>query len=218
MRRTVRRGLIAGALAMTIGVALWWSGPHLLAPREDFPQGPGGAVAYISLARQLRDQWTYVRSGGEIHLVMTEPEFSGMLSSVLLSGQGEERVIRKVRGRLEGAEIRVDAILESHDPRLPEHYRGPVGLTLHLDPTVSGGGEIRFQIKQAAAGRIPLPVPLLRWSGRWLPVPGFDAQQVALTLPVTSLIEGQLGRQIDVTQFATKGGKLYLAADIAPPK
>lgn len=218
MRRTVRRRLIAGALVLMLGVALWFAGPYLLAPNEDFPQGPGGAVAYISLAQQVRDQWARVRDGGEIRLVMTESEFSGLLSSALLSGRGEERVIRKVQGHLVGEAIRVDAILESHDPRLPDRYQGPVGLTLHLDPGVADDGKVQFEIMKATAGHIPLPMLLVRWSGLWLKVPGFDAEHVALTLPVTSLIEGQLGRQVQVTQFAARGGKLYLAAQIARPQ
>jgi len=217
MRRLIWRGLLVCGAVLAIGTGLWWAGPSWLAPTEDFAQGPGGAAAYISLSQQLRDQWTAVSRGGEIRLVMTEEEFSGMLASVLLSGRGEDRAVRKVRGRLAGEQIRVDAVLHSRDPRLPARYQRPVGLTLYLNPEVAGDGAVRFLIRQARAGRIPLPLPLLRWTGRWFQVPGFDAQRLALTLPLVDLVQGQLGRKVDVTEFAARGGKLYLAGDIARP-
>lgn len=201
-------------------LALWAYGPYWVAPVEEFTQGPGGAVAYISLLNQIQDQAATFWSGGDVRLIMTESEFSGMLSSALLAGRGEEYPIRKVRSDLVDGEMRVETVMRFQHPRVPERYRGPVGLKVRLNPVVGKNGSIQFAITRAAVGRIPVPRQVIRWAGRLLPVgaPGLDTENASISLPLGDMVAAQLGRRVNVKDVTVADGKLSLVLTFGTPK
>lgn len=192
--------------------------PALVAPPQDFTQGPGGAVAYVSLWNQLHDQYPAFWAGEEIHLSMTEPEFSGMLSSALLSGRGPADPLQKVRAGLDDGEIRVETVLTLPWPELPTRYRGPVGLRLRLQPVVAESGLIRFRISRVQVGRIPLPVAAIRWAGGRVPIgfEGFDARNATISLPVGEMVAASLGRRLELRTVTAETGRLTLSLALSP--
>jgi hypothetical protein len=97
-------------LPLLTAATLWFAGPSLFAPVEDFPQGPGGAIAYISLFKQLQPQLGKLLTGKDLTLVMTPAEANGMLSSALLAGRKPGAPIQKVRSALGDHVITVDLI------------------------------------------------------------------------------------------------------------
>lgn len=216
--------LLGWALAALIALpsvallSLWAYGPYWIAPVEDFTQGPGGAIAYVSLYNQIQTQQADFWTGGDVTLEMNQVEFSGMLSSALLSGQGQQHPIRKVRAGLADGEIRVETVLELPYASIPARYRGPVGLKLRLLPVVAENGVLRFQITRATLGRIPVPTRLIHWAGRLIPVtaPGFNPEGPSVMLPAGDMIARQLGRSVTIKQFASDAGKLKLVVAMTP--
>ncbi|HYF91112.1 MAG TPA: hypothetical protein VD969_02580 [Symbiobacteriaceae bacterium] len=200
-------------LATAAAGVLWWFGPDLVAPREDFEQGPGGVVAYISLSNQLRSQSEQFWSGQDVDFVVNEAEFSGMVASALLSNRQPDSPIRKVRAYLPEGELQIDMILRLPYPQVPEKFRNrPVGLTVDLQPAVSERGQVEFLITHAKVGRIPVPVSLIKWAGRrtQLDIPWFDAKTASIQLPVSEMITSNYGRNIVIKEFTSSGGKLSL--------
>lgn len=199
-------------VAVLLALAVWAYGPYWLAPVEDFAQGPGGAVAYVSLYQQLNRQGGQFWAGGDLTIVMNQEEFSGMVSSALLSGRRPENPIRKVRTTLIDGEIRVETILQLPYEQVPERYRGPIGLKLRLRPAVAQNGVVQFQISRATVGRIPIPTALIRWAGRAFPInaPGFNAQDPSISLPVSDAIASHFGRQVRIKQFSANGGQMSM--------
>lgn len=192
--------------------------PALIAPPQDFVQGPGGAVAYVSLWNQLHEQYPEFWAGEEIHLVMTESEFSGMLSSALLSGRGPSDPLQKVRAGLADGEIRVETVLTLPWPEIPARYRGPVGLRVRLQPEVAESGLIRFRISRAQVGQIRLPVSLIRWVGSRIPAgfEGLDLRSATISLPVGDMVAASLGRRLELRKVTAVAGRLTLSLSLAP--
>lgn len=203
--------LLLAALPFLLAAAAWAYGPYWIAPVDDFAQGPGGAVAYVSLYRQLQQQSHHFWTGGDVRISMNQAEFSGMLSSALLSGRTDEAPVRKVRAGLVDGEIRVETVLRLRHPQIPERYQGPVGLKLRLHPDVDEG-QVRFRITRATLGRIPIPTKLIQWAGRLvdIPIPGFNPAEPAILLPVSDMVTAQWGRQITIKQFTADDGQLAL--------
>jgi hypothetical protein len=200
-------------LLVAMGGALWFFGPTLVSPVEDFAQGPGAAVAYISLARQMAEQAPEFWEGHDVKLLVKEDEFSGMLSSALLSGRQAGNPVQRVRSSLERNRLQVETILSLQDPRIPAQFQSiPVGVRLWLRPTVTDSGQIEFAITRAALGQIPVPAAAIRWAGRHLPVstPGFDAPQATITLPVSQMVTAQFGRNVQLKQFRVTDADLEL--------
>jgi hypothetical protein len=196
---------------------VWFFGPALIAPRVNFEQGPGGAIAYISIAQQLRTQATALWNGKDISLKVTEPEFSGMLSSALLSGRTQHNPLRKVRAELRADQIRVESVLMVIDDRVPKRFQGPIGLELWVRPQMAAGAQVRFQITSAAIGRIPVPIRLIQWAGRTLQVdtPGFSASDAAITLPLGDMVGSQIGRKVELKQFSVQQAELTMMAAVS---
>ena len=212
-RLLLRSLLILLMLPLAGGLAVWAYGPYWIAPMEDFAQGPGGAVAYITLINQITDQAPLFWAGQDVNLVMTEAELSGMVSSALLSGQTDDSPIRKVRADLVDGELRVETVLRFRRPDVPTRYHGPIGLKVRLSPTVGENGRVQFKITRATLGRIPLPRSIIRWAGGMLPAtpPGYDPQEVAVTLPLGEMVASQLGRQIAIRSVSADDRRLHLA-------
>ncbi len=224
-RRLIGRVILWSLVALLAlpglgALAVWSYGPYWIAPVEDFAQGPGGAVAYISLLNQIQQQAGSFWSGGDLKLVMTESEFSGMLSSALLSGRTDANPIRKVRGDLVEDEIRVETVMQFQDERVPARYRGPVGLKVRLNPVVAENGEVQFAITRATVGRIPVPRQAIQWAGRFLPAgtPGLNLNEAMISLPLGDMIAAQLGRRVEVKDVAVDNGKLSLVLSLAKDK
>jgi hypothetical protein len=225
-RSRLVRTLLRAAAALIVLVALaagilWYFGPELVAPVDNFVQGPGGAVAYISMARQIAEQAPEFWTGKDVRLTFTESEFSGMLSSALLSGRQPDSPIRRVRSSLLDNRIQVETILSLHDERVPAQFRDtPIGVTVRLRPTVTPAGQIQFEISRASLGRIPVPTALIRWAGRHLPVstPGFDAAKATFTLPVSEMITNQFGRNVQLKDFAVTDQDLTLSIAMSQHK
>lgn len=198
--------------------AMWAYGPYWIAPVDDFVQGPGGAIAYISLGNQLRNQAPEFWGGEDVELVMNQAEFSGMLSSALLSGRQDSNPIRKVRASLSDSEIRVESVLMFEEEAIPERYRGPVGLKLGLRPMVTEGGLIEFRIARAAVGRIPVPPVLIRWSGKLYKVQaqGFNPAGPSVHLPLSDMVASLFGRNVRIRQFKADEGRLLLVVAMQP--
>lgn len=207
-RRTVNLLLL---LAVGTGL-LWWTGPTLLAPAEDFVQGPSGAVAYVSLSNQIREQSAAFWKGGDVQIRLGQEEFSGMLASALLTGRGPEDPLRRVRGSLVGGEIKVETVIYLPFARVPERFQGPLGLRLRLHPVVTETGLVQFQITRAFAGRVPISPALIRWAGRLLAVqtPGFDARTATISLPLGDMVSQALGRKLEIKEFSADQGRLNL--------
>lgn len=201
-----RGSRFAAGLPLLFILILWLFGPAWLAPVEDFPQGPGGAAAYVSLYRQLQRSGFW--RGQEAQVNLSEEEFSGMLSSALLSGRREQDLIRKVRGSLLEGEIAVETVLRFQHPRLPRRYRGPVGLRLRLHPEVTGDGQVQFVIRGATVGRLPVSPRVIRW-GRWFLPKGstrLDLAKPAVLLPLGDLLAAQTGRRLMVKEVSARQG------------
>lgn len=207
--------LLVGLFSLTAAAAggFWLFGLAWIAPREDFEQGPGGAIAYISLSNQLRSQMDEFWSGQDVRLTMNQAEFSGMVSSAILSGQSPANPITKVRSYLPEGEIQVDMVMVLPYAQVPEKFRHkPIGLTLDLEPRVDRFGQIEFRITYAKVGRIRVPVGLIRQVGRrfGVNVVGYDAEAAAIQLPITDLIASNFGRNIVIREFISSKGNLTL--------
>ncbi|MDF2630720.1 MAG: hypothetical protein K0R39_4551 [Symbiobacteriaceae bacterium] len=221
--RSVSRVLLlslAALFALTLAAAagFWLYGPSLIAPREDFVQGPGGAVAYIGLSNQLRTQMDEFWSGTDVRLTMNQAEFSGMVSSAILSGQTRATPVRKVRSYLPEGEIQVDMVMELPYSKVPEKFRNqPIGLTLDLEPAVDRMGQIEFRITHAKIGRIRVPVGLIKFIGQRFPlnITGYDPREATIELPITDLIAGNFGRNIVIREFASTKGNLTLVMSMS---
>jgi len=202
-------GLLILLVILTVGVA-WWRGPAWLAPVEEFAQGPGGIVAYVTIANQIREQSAEFWTGGDVYMELDENEFSGMLSSALLTGRRPGDPIQRVRGSLLEDEIKVEAVLQLGNSPLPARFHGPIGLRLRLNPIVTERGLVQFRITRAAAGRVPIPPALIRWIGGLVPIktPGFDAREPAISLPLGDMISQTLGRRLEIKQVTTTDGRL----------
>lgn len=201
-------------LILLLPAGAWVFGPTLIAPRENFEQGPGGAIAYISLAQQLRAQTAALWNGKNVTLTVNESEFSGMLSSALLSGRTQHNPLRKVRAELQADQIRVESVLMIVDDRVPVRFQGPIGLELRVRPQMAAGGQVRFEITRAAIGWIPVPIRLIQWAGRTLQVdtPGFSASEAVISLPLSDMIGNQIGRKVELKQFSVQEKELTMAA------
>lgn len=224
-RRSLRRRLLVWAPALLLAgllltpLILWAAGPTLLAPVEDFAQGPSGAVAYISLYRQLTDQSAQFWMGQDITLSMTSEELDGMISSALLSGRAADAPIRKVRAGLGDGEIQVETVLQFRRPDVPARYQGPIGLNLALRPMMTKQGRIRFQITSASVGRLPIPTWAIQIAGRIfkVQVPGFDTQGPSIALPLGDMVENSLGRRITIKKIDATSSNLSMTLVSPPP-
>lgn len=203
---------VALLLAITTGALFWWSGPRLLAPVEDFVQGPGGAIAYVSLSNQIREQSGEFWTGGDVQIRLDQEEFSGMLSSVLLTGRQSTDPIQRVRGSLVNGEMKVESVVHLPFDVVPERFRGPLGLSLRLNPVVTDRGLVQFRITRAFAGRVPISPTLIRWVGRLISVsvPGYDAREATVLLPLSDMVSQSLGRRLEIKEFSAGGGQLHL--------
>ncbi|HEY3368735.1 MAG TPA: hypothetical protein VGK74_27065 [Symbiobacteriaceae bacterium] len=200
--------VLLGATAL----AIWTYGPAWIAPAPDFPQGPGGALAFVSLSTQLRTQARQLARGEPVRLTLTEQEFSGVVSSALLSGWRGPGDQPKVRSLLENGLIRQEMVVRFQDPAVPERFRGPVGLRVWLEPRITPGAPARFRIVRGMVGRIPLSAAAIRrlsQASGFQPA-GFDPAEPALVLPVESLISENLGRSFSIREFAVTGQKVTL--------
>ncbi|MFZ5813922.1 MAG: hypothetical protein ACOY93_01285 [Bacillota bacterium] len=214
-----RRSLLRSAAALLLLPGLlWWSGPALLAPVQDFAQGPGAAVAYVSLSHQIREQSAQFWTGGDVQIRLAQEEFSGMLASALLTGRRPTDPIQRVRGSLAGGEVKVEAVLSLPYSQVPERFRGPIGLRLWLQPVVTRSGLVQFRITRAHAGRIPVSPALIRLAGRLLPAtaPGFNAAAAAIDLPLSDMVSGSLGRRLEIKRFSAESGQLHLTIAVPP--
>lgn len=196
--------------------ALWVLGPWLLAPVEDFEQGPGAAVAYISLSQQLRNQLDQFWAGKPISVTLSETEFSGLLASAVLSGRAEHNPVRKVRAQLINDQIRVETVLVADDERIPERFRTPKGLRVRMRPSVTDAGSIRLEITRASVGRVPIPIEWIRWAGRTFRIetPGFDARTAVIELPLGEMLGGQFGRTVQISQLDVNEGHVTMTLTI----
>lgn len=186
--------------------------PGLLAPVEDFVQGPSGIVGYVSLSNQLRAQSETFWTGGDVVLRLNEEEFSGMLSSALLSGRQPGDPIRRVRGALAQGEIRVDMVLQLSRPSVPLPLRGPIGLHLRLVPEVAPSGHVVFRISGASLGRVAIPPSFIRLLGLLdvIEFPGLDARSASISLPLGDLVAASLGRRLEIKEVLAEKGLLSL--------
>jgi len=211
-RGGVPRAALILALLCTALAGLWWRLPALLAPVADFAQGPGGTEAYVSLATQIREQSDAFRTGGDVHLRLTEAEVSGMLASALLSGGSPDGPLARVRGGVDDGAILVEAVVRLPADRTPARLTGPIGVRLRLAPEVAGSGVIHFRITRAAVGKVSIPPALIRLAGRLLRPdwPGYDAREAAFVLPISELISQALGRRIEIRAFTAEAGQLHL--------
>lgn len=212
LRTASRVALALVLISAMAGGLLWWSAPSLLSPVDDFEQGPGGALAYVSLSNQIREQSSEFWTGGDVEIRLDQEEFSGMLSSALLTGRRPGDPIQRVRGSLVEGEIKVETVLYLPYEAVPERLRGPVGLRLRLDPVVTETGLVQFRITRAFAGRIPISPALIRWVGSMLPVtvPGYDPREAAISLPLGDMVSRSLGRKLEIKRFSSDGGQVHL--------
>lgn len=200
-------------LVLTTGLLIFFLAlPGLLAPVEDFVQGPSGIVGYVALSNQLRAQSEAFWTGGDVVLRLTEEEFSGMLSSALLSGRQPGDPIRRVRGTLAQGEIWVDMVLQLSSRSVPSLLRGPIGLRLRLAPEVAPSGDVVFCISGTALGRLAIPPSLIRLLGRWdvIDFPGFDARTARISLPLGNMVAASLGRRLEIKEVLAEQGQLSL--------
>jgi hypothetical protein len=200
-------------LALATGTLLFFVAlPGLLAPVEDFAQGPSGIVGYVSLSNQLRAQSEAFWTGGDVELRLTEEEFSGMLSSALLTGRQPGDPIQRVRGTLAQGEIWIDTVLQMRSPSIPTRLQGPIGLRLQLVPEVAPSGDVLFRINRTTLGRLPIPPALIRLLGEAevIDFPGFDARTASISLPLGDLVATSLGRRLEIKQVLAERGLLSL--------
>jgi|GEM_PF-1932717 len=211
---------LAAALAALLAglLVLWWAAPRLLAPVADFEQGPGGTEAYVTVARQIREQSDAFWTGGDVHLRLNEGEVSGMLASALLSGGSPEGPLARVRSSVDNGAIQVDAVVQLPDGLVPARLSGPLGVRLRLAPEVTDTGVIQFRIRQAYLGRVPIAPALIRLAGRLVraDLPGYDAGEAAFGLPVSDMVSQALGRRIEIRAFTAEAGQLHMT--IAMPE
>lgn len=215
LRKTILLGLVAPPL---LAALLWWAAPALLAPVEPFEQGPGGAVAYVSVTKQIRDQSKEFWTGGDVQIRLTEEEVSGMIASALLTGRQPGDPIEKARGQIVDGELRVETVVTLPYEQVPERLRGPLGISVRLSPVVTETGVVQFQITRARVGRVRVPAALIRLAGRLynLDRPGFDARAATINLPISDLVSQSLGRRLEIKEFSTRDGELSLT--IAMPE
>lgn len=217
--RRPRRLPLLGVLLLLGALSLWWLVPTLLAPIEPFAQGPSAVVAYVSLWNQLQAQASPFWAGQEIQIHLNDEEFSGMLSSALLSGKRPANPLEKVRGQLLGSQVGVEAVLRLPTAKLPSAWQGPIGLRVGLAPDGVEGGQVRFRIDSVQAGRLPIPLGLVRWAAQFAPQPptGIDLQAGTIALPVSDLVSQSLGRPLAVKSVAVVDGQLQIAIAMEPP-
>ncbi|HYG59572.1 MAG TPA: hypothetical protein VD902_16030 [Symbiobacteriaceae bacterium] len=199
-------------LLAAAGAAVWRWGPEWIAPTEQFTASPGGAVAYIGMATQVRNQGAQIYAGEDFTVSFSDTEFTGLVTSALLSRKQAENPLEKVRATVAPGEIRMDAVLKLPYPEVPARFRGPIGLTLWLQPTVEHGSNVRFQLTRAAIGRIPVPLSTVRWAGEKYAaaVPGYDARDIAFSLPLGDLLGQQMGRPVIIKRMDTNTGTLTM--------
>jgi len=216
--RILPRYLPAAALLCAALLLLWWALPGLVAPVADFEQGPGGTEAYVTIARQIREQSAAFWTGGDVHLRLNEREVSGMISSALLTGGSPDGPLSRVRSHLGDDAIQVEAVVRPPADLAPARLTGPVGVRLWLAPEVTESGVIQFRIRRAYLGRIPVSPGLIRLAGRFVRVnvQGYSAQEAAFALPVSDMVSQALGRRIEIRSFTAEAGQLHLT--IAMPE
>jgi hypothetical protein len=207
-------------LPLLTAATLWFAGPSLFAPVEDFPQGPGGAIAYISLYKQLQPQLGKLLTGKDLTLTMTPAEANGMLASALLAGRRPGAPIEKVRSSLGENVITVDLILQFEKQAVPERFRGPIGLRLELVPVMTPDGRLAGQVRSVKLGRVPVPLALVRWAGTnfSLATPEFDPAGPTLYVPVSALVSHELGRPLTIKtiQVSDRGLTLTVSNPLRP--
>lgn len=198
-------------LVAAVGAA-WVFGPAWIAPLKDFPASPGGAVAYISLATQLRQQGTQIATGKDFTVEMNEEEFTGLLTSVLMSNKQPTNPLDKVHAALLPDLLQIEGVLRLPYEQIPARFQGPIGLELWLRPHLEQGGQVRLQVIRAALGRVPVPLQWIRWVGQRYPVaiPGYDPNEISISLPMADLMRQQVGRPVKVKGFRADTDKLTM--------
>lgn len=190
--------------------------PTLISPVEQFEQGPGAAVAYISLAQQLRAQEPTLAKGGRITLRFTDSEWNGLLASAILSGRGPEFPIKRVRSVLLQDGVRLDSIVEPPKGALPRMFERPIGLQVDLHLLSTDERSLTFDLSNLRLGYLTVPNYALRELAPRLgdPLPGFDAEQLRFTLPLADIVEAQIERSVKLSEISLRPGQVVLTAEV----
>lgn len=194
--------------------------PKLIEPIDPFEQGPGAAVAYVSLVQQLRAQEEIVASGGQITLHLTEQEWNGLLASAILSGKGSDFPVKRIRSALLQDGLRLETIIEPPPGTLPRQLERPIGLRADLRLLALDERTLSFTLADLRLGYLPVPNYALRTLAPRLgnPLPGFDLTNLRLTLPLADLVEGQVHRNVSLNSVNLGDGRVLLTAQIGQPQ
>lgn len=205
------------AFPIVLLVAFFLSLPILIQPVEQFEQGPGAAVAYVSLAQQLRAQEIALAQGGQITLRFTEEEWNGLLASAILSGRGPNFPVKRIRSVLLEDGVRLDSIVEPPPGALPSQFQRPIGLQVDLHLLTLTDRALTFEISGLRLGYLTVPNYALRELGPRLgnPLPGLDTERLRLTLPLADLVEAQVKRSVKLDQITLRPGQVILTAEIS---
>lgn len=216
--RNLRRTIVALlAFPVLIPILFWIFLPSLLSPVAPFEQGPGAAVAYISLVQQLRAQQSTLDRGGALTLRFTEPEWNGLLASAILSGRGADFPVKRVRSFLLTDGVQLDTIIEPPPGALPSRFERPIGLQADLQLlSLDGGRSVTFGLSRLRLGWLTVPNSALKLIVPRLgnPLPWFDPSGLRLTLPLADMVEAQIGRPIKLTQVSLRPGQVVLTATV----
>lgn len=190
--------------------------PTLISPVEEFEQGPGAAVAYISLAQQLRAQEATLSQGGRITLRFTEAEWNGLLASAILSNRGPNFPVKRIRSFLLEDGVRLDSIIDPPPGSLPRMFERPIGLQADLHLLSLDERTITFDLSGLHLGYLTVPNYALRELAPRLgnPLPGLDAEHLRLTLPLAEMVEAQVKRSVKLSQISLRPGQVILTADV----
>jgi hypothetical protein len=213
LRRTIM-ALLAFPVVVTLLFLIFL--PNLLSPVESFEQGPGAAVAYVSLTQQLRAQEASLARGGQITLRFTEPEWNGLLASAVLSGRGETFPVKRIRSVLLQDGVRLDTIIEPPPGAVPRWFERPIGLQTDLHLIAQDGRTATFGVANLRLGWLTVPSAALRQLAPRLgnPLPDFDPASLRITLPIAQMIEGQIKRSVQLKEISLRPGQVILTAEV----
>ncbi|HLO02815.1 MAG TPA: hypothetical protein VK191_06905 [Symbiobacteriaceae bacterium] len=190
--------------------------PTLIGPVEQFEQGPGAAVAYVSLVQQLRAQEGALTKGGRITLRFTEAEWNGLLASAILSGRGEGFPVKRIRSALLSDGVRLDSIIEPPPGALPGQFERPLGLQVDLHLIALDERTLSFELSSLRLGYLTVPNYALRELAPRLgnPLPGFDSERLRLTMPLADMVEAQIKRSVKLSEISLQPGQVILTAEV----
>lgn len=204
------------AFPIVLVVLFFLSLPLLIQPVESFEQGPGAAVAYVSLAQQLRAQEVALAQGGQITLRFSEEEWNGLLASAILSGRGTDFPVKRIRSILLTDGVRLDSIIEPPAGALPSQFDRPIGLQVDLHLLTLADRSLTFDISGLRLGYLTVPNYALRELGPRLgnPLPGLDTEHLRLTLPLADLVEAEIKRSVKLEEISLRPGQVILTAEV----